>query len=171
MHLNAVLQIGSDNNVGDTVAHLERRGSARKTLTLKTCSGSLTGEEMPVAIKDISPQGFLIEAESDALSQGEIIDINLPERGIVTARVVWASNRYFGCQLNEAISPGVIGAALLKADARVAHNASVPAVRSEGASRRASDGQFEPKPNFSVAFYLALLCWAVIGLGIYLVVS
>ena len=112
MHLNAVLQIGSGN---DLAVHHERSESAPRTLTLKTSPSSPIGEEMPVAVLDISLQGILIEAESYALSEGEVIDIELPECGNVTARVVWTSNRFFGCQLDEAISPGAIGAALLRA--------------------------------------------------------
>ena len=138
---------------------------------VNTTTPSPTGEEMSVAIRDISAQGFLIEAESDSLSEGEVIDIDLAENGIVTARVMWASNRYFGCQLNTAISPGAIGAALLRADARVPHNTPVPEVKALGSSRPAGDGKFKPELNFAVAFYLALLSWAVIGLGIYLAVS
>lgn len=169
MHLNAVLQVGSGNVACENV--VERRGSARKTLSLKTLASSPIGEEMLVAIRDISPQGFLVEADSDALAKGDIIDINLPDHGIVSAQVVWASKRYFGCQLNTSISPGVIGAALLKADAYAAHDATAPATRSEGLSRQASDGQIKPERNFAVALSLTLLFWAVVGLGFYLVVN
>ena len=168
MHFNAVLQIGTGD---DLAAHLEPSESAPRTLTLKTSPGSPIGEEMPVAVLDISLQGILIEAESNALSEGELIDIELPECGNVTARVVWTSNRFFGCQLDETISPGAIGAALLNVDARAAHNILAPEVSSLDFSRRAHDGKFKPALNFAIAFYLALLSWAIIGLVIYLVAS
>lgn len=170
MHLNAVLHVGSGDDAESTAEFFERRKSIRKSVTLKTPSNSPVGEEMSVAIKDISPQGFLIEAESDALWVGEVIDIDLPGSGIVTGRVVWASNRYFGCQLNTPISPGAIGATLLREDIRLPYNSPAPEVRGLDLSRQSQDGKFKPELNFSVAFYLALLSWAVIALAIYLVV-
>ena len=166
MHFNAVLQIGPGD---DPAAHHTRSDTAPRTLTLKTSPGSPIGKELPVAVLDISLQGFLIEAESNALSEGEVIDIDLPERGTVTARVMWTSNRFFGCQLDETISPGAIGAALLNVDARAAHNILAPEVPNLDFSRRAHDGKFKPALNFAIAFYLALLSWAIIGLVIYFV--
>jgi hypothetical protein len=173
MHLNAVLQVGTGETASfwpNVAEQPDRRESGRRTLTLKTATSSSSDKELPVTILDISPNGFLIEAESEALSEGEQINITLPEQGHVVATVVWASNRHFGCQLTEAISPGAIAAALLRADARVFQDTAMPAAEGARLSRRAA-ARLEPELNFSVAFCSAILLWAIIGVALYFAVG
>jgi hypothetical protein len=174
MDLNAVLQVGMGESASfwpDVAEQPDRRESGRRTLTLKTVTNSPSDKELPVTIRDISPQGFLIEAESEALSEGDQINISLPDIGLVIARVVWASERHFGCHLDKAISPGAIAAALLRADARVFQDDAQLATAGPRMSHRSAHGRFEPELNFSVAFYLAILLWAIIGLALYFALS
>ncbi len=171
MRLNAVLQIRAGQSPSDAAAHLDQRIAGRRCLTLKTVAGSLSGEDLRVTIHDISPQGFLIESESEALSEGEVININLPEIGVATARVMWTSSRHYGCKLDEAIPPGAIGAALLRADARVVRDETSPQTKMMHDYRCAPAEGFKPELNFSVAFYLSLALWVVIGLVIYTVIG
>jgi len=171
MRLNAVLQVGTGQNPSEAAAHLDPRKAGRRSLTLKTVASSPCGEELRVTIQDISPQGFLIESENEALSEGEVITMNLPEIGIATARVMWTSSRHYGCKLDKAIPPGAIGAALLRADARVMRDDTNFQTRVVHDDRCAPAEGFKPELNFSVAFYLSLALWAVIGLVIYTVVG
>ena len=171
MRLNAVLQVGTGQNPSEAAAHFDLRKAGRRCLTLKTVASSPSNEDLRVTIHDISPHGFLIESESEALAEGEVISIDLPELGVTTARVMWTSSRHYGCKLDKAIPPGAIGAALLRADARVVPDDSSPETRTMRDIRYAPVEGFKPALNYSVAFYLSLALWAVIGLVIYTVIG
>ena len=174
MHLNAVLQVGPSEPAGfwpSSSEHPDRRGASRRSLTLSAVASSPSSGDLSVTIRDISPTGFLIEAESNAISEGEMINIELPDKGIVFARVAWASDRFFGCSLDEAISPGAISAALLRADAPALQAQLAIAVGSMLPAHRTGPIQLGPELNFSVAFRLSVLFWAVIGSGVYLAVG
>ena len=174
MHLNAVLQVGASEPASfwpSASEQPDRRGASRRSLTLSAVTSSPSSGELSVTIRDISPTGLLIEAESTALSEGEMINIQLPDKGMVIARVAWASDKFFGCSLDEAISPGAISAALLRADARTDQAQPVIATGTMLPARGAGAMQFGPELNFSVAFQLTVLFWIVIGSGVYLAVS
>ncbi len=173
MHLNAVLDVGSTTSPSFWPGgrdHLERRVGNRRSLTLSTVTNSLAGAQFPFIIKDISSSGFLMEGDSTTLAEGEEIHFDLPEVGSVTARVAWASGRYCGCRLDQSISPGVISAALLKADAR--SRLSPPLLENvTHFPRRVAANRLEPELNFSIAFQLLLFFWAVVGTGVYLAIT
>lgn len=174
MHLNAVLQAEAGETASfwpNVVEQSDRRRSARRSLTLFTGTRSLSTGDLSVRIRDISSTGFLIEAESDALSEGEVVDIESPSGGMVIARVVWASDRYFGCKLDEPISTGAISAALLKGDARPIEDGLTTKGSSEAPAYSRGAVRFEPELNFSVAFQLTILFYAVIGSAAYLALS
>ncbi|QGN56122.1 PilZ domain-containing protein [Novosphingobium sp. Gsoil 351] len=170
MHFNAVLQVGASEGLSGA-ERPARRAASRRSLTLSAISRSQSQGELPVIVRDISPMGFLIEAETEALSQGEVIGIELPGAGTVIARVVWANHRYFGCSLDEEISPGTISAALLKADARGHQGEPTAATREMVFAPRAGAIRLGPELNFSVAFRLTVLFWTLIGSVIYFVLN
>src|SRR5690606_30055002 len=91
---------------------LERRGSKRRPLTLTAPTSSRATGELPVRIFDISAGGLLLEAKAAELSVDDQIEVELPECGLVTARVAWKSGPFVGCQFNQPVAPAAISAAL-----------------------------------------------------------
>lgn len=167
MRLTAVLRsTGEDNKSlsGERSGAFDRRRAVRRPLRLSATTSAPLPGDTPVLILDISPGGLLIEADSSSLSVGDRIEIILPDKGPVQVRVAWGAGGFFGCEFSETISAGAISAALLKADPRVAPT--------NAACEKSSAGRagFLPELNFSAAFYLSLILWALIGTTIYLLV-
>jgi hypothetical protein len=169
MRLNAVLKrstTGEGSFTDEVTGKAERRQSDRRSLTLSATANPPSADEFPVVIRDISPRGLLIETQSTTLSPSDLITLDLPDKGMVTAQVAWASGVFFGCQLDQTISPAGLSAALLKADprGRPADRSSVPQTQAAPVADRGT----WPELHFSVPFYLSLLSWGIIGLAIYL---
>lgn len=101
-------------------AHLEvRSGSAearaapRRTLYLAT-EGAMPGQDAAeVLIRNISATGLLLDYQG-ALANGESIAIELPEAGLTTAEIVWASEGLYGCRFVTPLSPAALSAAQLR---------------------------------------------------------
>jgi hypothetical protein len=169
MRLSAVLKpsaTGDQSFADEATGKADRRRSDRRSLMLSATANPPSAGEFPVVVRDISPRGLLIEAKSTTLSPGDLITVDLPDKGMVTAQVVWASGVYFGCELDQAISPAAVSAALLKADPRDRPTVT-PSVTRTLAARLAPRG-ISAELNFSMPFYLALFLWGIIGLAIYL---
>jgi hypothetical protein len=171
MHRNVVLQVEAldeDRFTAPVAGLVDRRNPPRRVLTLAAVTSNPKGDELPVTIRDISQTGFLIETNGMALSKGELININLPNKGLVSARVVWANERLFGCEFDEEISSGAISAALLRAQPR---QVEAPALfeASEAPVPRRTAVSFEPELNFAVAAQLTIVFWAVVGSGAYFI--
>lgn len=86
-----------------------RRYSQRRTLQLQA---SVAGDE-DVIIHDISHTGLLLET-STLLTERQALNVELPEVGIVEAKVVWRSSRFIGCRFTHPIPQAAISAALLR---------------------------------------------------------
>lgn len=104
-------------------AHLEptphsddpRRG-VRHTLRLEALGATADGEQSRVTVHNISASGLLIETAA-LLDIGETIALDLPEAGERIATVSWASEAYYGCQLDRPLSAAELSAAQLRGDA------------------------------------------------------
>jgi hypothetical protein len=170
MHLRAVLRPSDGNTAGfsnEAAEGVDRRSLKRRSLTLAAQTSSPTAGELPVLILDISQGGLLLEAQTAELSVDDYIELELPACGLVRARVAWKSGPFFGCQFTQLVAPAAISAALLKADPQVMEEAAVAPDQPASPERLG----IEPELNFSVAFLLALVVWALIGLAAYLAVS
>lgn len=91
-------------------AHLEQaaagdsqRAAPRRTLRLEASGLAPDGEETNVTIHNISAAGLLIETALD-----------LPEAGIVTAAIIWRSERLYGCAFEQALGPAALAAVQLQ---------------------------------------------------------
>jgi len=103
------------------VAPGEDRRHARLHLRLPTSGVLPSGETANVLIHNASVSGMLLETGL-ALLQGDSLTINLPEAGPATARVVWANDRFYGCEFDTPVSPAVLAAAQLRSDAALPEN-------------------------------------------------
>ena len=170
MQLAAVLRAtGADKNSlsEERTGAIDRRGTGRRSLRLSASTSTLVTGDISVLIRDISPGGLLIEAEVGSLSVDDSITVSLPDDRILQGRVAWASGRFFGCEFRSRISEATVSAALLRADPQVPENAPAASAIQEMLTGRA---RFVPELNFSVAFYVSLGLWALIGATIYLLV-
>lgn len=91
----------------------ERRAARRRKLRLHTEGVSASSSQTEVIIHDLSEDGLLVESPI-ALSEGELLEVVIPEAGTVQAEVAWSSERFFGCRFNRPISTGAVSAALLR---------------------------------------------------------
>lgn len=91
----------------------ERRASRRRKLRLHAEGVSASTSQTEVIIHDLSEDGLLVESPI-ALSEGELLEVVIPEAGTVQAEVAWSSERFFGCRFNHPISTAAVSAALLR---------------------------------------------------------
>lgn len=110
----------------ETRTQRNSRYAHRRSLRLAV---GLVGSNAGVLIHDLSLTGLLIET-SEQLLPGELLLVEMPERGSIPATVVWSSGRFFGCQFQDSIPPASFSAALLRNPAAVA---GLPRERDESA--------------------------------------
>lgn len=101
-------------------AHLEQaaagigqRAATRRALRLEASGLAPDGVEANVTIHNISAAGLLIETALD-LAAGEQLALDLPEAGVVTAAVVWRSERLYGCAFEQTLGPAALAAVQLQ---------------------------------------------------------
>lgn len=87
--------------------------ASRRKLRLEVRGAHAAASDLPVMVHNISESGLLIECDSP-LAIDDRIDIDLPHAGTVSATLVWASGRMFGCQFDTAISSAALSAAQLQ---------------------------------------------------------
>ena len=91
----------------------DRRDNARRKLSLLARGMHHDGTGIDVQIHNISGTGLLLESDVK-LAAGDRIEIELPHAGDITAVVIWASGRLFGCQFEGPVSPATLSAVELK---------------------------------------------------------
>lgn len=87
----------------------------RRMLRLEAQGLTEGGEPAPVLVHNISADGLLLESEV-SLASGERIDIDLPHAGTTSARVIWTSGSFFGCQFDAPISIAAMSATQLRSE-------------------------------------------------------
>lgn len=91
----------------------DRRFDTRRKLSLLARGAQHGGAGIDVQIHNISGTGLLFESDIK-LAAGDRIEIELPHAGDITAKVIWASGRLFGCQFEGPVSPATLSAVELK---------------------------------------------------------
>ncbi|AOL93054.1 helix-turn-helix domain-containing protein [Porphyrobacter sp. LM 6] len=94
-----------------------QRGTPRQALRLETSGLGPDGGAANVVIHNISAAGLLIETALE-LREGDRLALDLPEAGLVTAMIVWRSERLYGCAFEQALGPAALAAAQLQSSAR-----------------------------------------------------
>lgn len=92
-----------------------QRGMARHQMRLRVRSAPPAGEAAEVLIHNLSATGLLLESASP-LAVGDEIFVELPEAAASTAKVVWASGRFFGCAFDRPLAPAIVSAAQLRSE-------------------------------------------------------
>ncbi|NTZ41504.1 PilZ domain-containing protein [Altererythrobacter sp. SALINAS58] len=162
MRITAVLgpSPDSDHTFSDLGVVSERRSSERRLLTLSAVASASSAEDLRVVVRDISPEGFLLEVVQPGLALEDGLEVELPELGLVAARVIWTSGCLFGCKFNNVITESAISAALLKAEPISSGRSS-----SDGALQQREEirSRLTPQLNLSAALSLTILLWIMIG--------
>ncbi len=91
----------------------DRRYDERRKLSLVARGSHHDGSGIDVLIHNISGTGLLFESDIK-LAKDDRIEIELPHAGDITAVVIWASGRHFGCQFEGPVSPATLSAVELK---------------------------------------------------------
>lgn len=91
----------------------ERRVRNRHLLRLDVAI-SVGEQGTDASVHDLSTTGLRIETD-EKLDVGELLVIELIERNVVEAEVIWSSDRSYGCRFTAPVSQGVIGAIVLQA--------------------------------------------------------
>ncbi len=91
----------------------DQRQDARRKLSLLAKGVQHDGTGIEVQIHNISGTGLLFESDIK-LAACDRIEIELPHAGDITAVVIWASGRLFGCQFEGPVSPATLSAVELK---------------------------------------------------------
>lgn len=99
----------------------ERRSSHRRKLRLQAEGGGVSSTQTQVVIQDLSEEGLLIESPIP-LASGDVLDVHVPEAGVVQAEVAWTSGRFYGCRFRKKISTAAVSAALLCSPGRANPN-------------------------------------------------
>jgi hypothetical protein len=94
-------------------ATLDRRRTERRKLRLEL-GASTARDAVRVIILDLSETGMQIITSAD-LVIGESVFVQLPEAGLIEARVIWNCAPNFGCEFPTSIPRGAVSAALLTA--------------------------------------------------------
>lgn len=85
----------------------------RRTLLLEALGATADGDSTSVTVQNISQTGLLLHSEAE-LAVGDTIELDLPEAGVVEARVVWTSGPLAGCQFFTPLTHAVLSAAQLR---------------------------------------------------------
>jgi transcriptional regulator with XRE-family HTH domain len=91
----------------------DNRQDARKKLSLLARGVQHDGTGIKVQIHNISGTGLLFESDVKLVACDRI-EIELPHAGDITAVVIWASGRLFGCQFEGPVSSATLSAVELK---------------------------------------------------------
>jgi hypothetical protein len=147
---------------GNPDAPFEQRSDARRCLSLQV-TGNLDealddSRDFNATVRDLSRVGFLMDSTT-AMTVGEMIYVELPRLGRVSARVAWTEGRLAGCRFVSPISLGAVSAALLRAvpDA-VALVADGPSVRTDPVAEE----ELSSRQKLAVLLSLSLLSWVVV---------
>lgn len=116
----------------------DRRQGGRRKLSLLAKGARHDGKGIDVQIHNISGTGLLFESDIK-LAAGDRIEIELPHAGDITAVVIWASGRHFGCQFEGPVSRATLSAVELKSATEAL---AAPEATEEPAAGPAADEAF-----------------------------
>lgn len=144
-----------------------RRYAPRRALRLQS---AVSDSGMEVVIHDLSPTGVLLET-SQALSSGETLFVDLPDRGPTAASVVWSSGNFHGCAFEQSIPSATISAALLRSPAAIPDGAAdagfdINALRTLASAieaEEAVDDRYSLRTRGLVFGGLLVASWGAIG--------
>lgn len=142
----------------------DRRASrGRRALRLEIELRDADGRTVNVRVRNIAENGLLLETDSPILSVGDVIEVELPDKGLVSAEVKWAAPPFFGCQLDSLLTAAQLAAALLKADPMPYRLTQEGEAIAQGTVQQVRS---DPVPDFSKPFMITALFWVAVAIGL-----
>jgi PilZ domain len=147
-----------------------RRHWPRKRLRLSVAA-DVAGEGGNVLVHDISVSGLLIEAPT-GLAIGEFITVELLHDHTATAKVIWSSGNFHGCEFTRQISPGTVSASLLQSPGERCSPAATPAYPSRMPSTEPEGeddshrGSLPTGARIQIVIAITSVLWLLIGLAL-----
>lgn len=125
-----------------------------------------------VIVHDISDTGLLIESECH-LKAGEMIEVNLPQAGLMEAEIMWEGGDIYGCRFTQELTPAAISAARLGGrfslpnQGEKLESAMFAAPGSQSQITLALAGELSLGARLWIIIGLALALWMMIGVVTY----
>jgi hypothetical protein len=142
---------------------IDNRKRQRHKLFLEVEGGEHDTASDAVLVHDILDTGLLIETTSE-LGVGEIIEVNLPNVGVMEAEIMWAGGQIYGCKFKRERTQAAISAELLGARFTLTNSVAVDAVTDT--VRGGITGHDAPTEGLSYARKLWVNVGLVLSLGI-----
>jgi hypothetical protein len=142
---------------------IDNRERQRHKLFLEVEGGEHDTASDAVLVHDILDTGLLIETTSE-LGVGEIIEVNLPNVGVMEAEIMWAGGQIYGCKFKRERTQAAISAELLGARFTLTNSVAVDAVTDT--VRGGITGHDAPTEGLSYARKLWVNVGLVLSLGI-----
>ncbi len=146
------------------------RYTPRHSLSL-VAQASSNGTDARVLIHNLSATGLLIESTLE-LALDEEIDVELPQSEIQHAKVVWQSDGFYGCQFTTSVSEAGISAARLRSMPLWQQQPASPlepVAVEDYAPQLRDPSRLSIRRKLGIIAGLAGASWAVIGLGVLLI--
>jgi hypothetical protein len=153
-------QVLAANIDGFASSSSEQRSQARRCLSLQVAGSVDENQNFNVTVRDLSRVGFLMDSTT-TMTTGEMIYVELPRVGRVSAQVAWTEGRLAGCRFMAPISAGAVSAALLRA-----FPDPTPLLAAGPSVELGSGDELSSQQKLLVLLGLSMLTWAlVLGVG------
>ena len=151
---------------------VDKRRRRRHQLLLEVEARGTESVPGTVIVHDISDTGILIETDA-RLKVGEMIEVNLPQAGLMVAEIVWIGGEIYGCRFTREISPAAVSAArlggrfTLSRANDVPQDAVVTRAPYDAGNSLALAGELSIGARLWLIIALAASLWLVIGAIVY----
>jgi hypothetical protein len=149
-----------------------RRHWPRKRLRLSVAA-DVAGQGGNVLVHDISVSGLLLEAQT-ALAIGEFFTVELLHDYTASAKVIWSSGNFHGCEFTRQVSPGTVSAALLQSPPEhqpiqppVGQVVAPSSALEAEAPNEADRGSLSTSARIQIVIATTLGLWLLIGLALF----
>lgn len=140
----------------------EQRSEHRRCLSLQVAGSVEENQNFNATVRDLSRVGFLMESTT-TMTTGEMIYVELPRVGRVSAQVAWTEGRLAGCRFLDPISSGALSAALLRS---LPEPMPTLAIGPAGQFAPGAENELSSQHKMLILLGLTFLAWAIVlGLG------
>lgn len=151
--MGQVLAAKIDTDVGS----LDQRAQTRRCLSLQVAGSVEAQQDFNATVRDLSRFGFLMHSTT-TMTTGEMIYVEFPRAGRVSAQVAWTEGHLAGCRFLQPISSGALSAALLRALPQPAAALAGPALQLEPGR----GDELSPRQKLLVLLGLSVLTWITV---------
>lgn len=150
---------------------LDNRRRRRHKLFLEVEARGPQSKSGTVIVHDISDTGLLIETKSK-LKAGELIEVKLPQAGLMEAEIMWIGGEIYGCKFTRQLTSAAVSAARLNSSitppkAENALEASIASAQNTAKDTMVMHDKLSLGARVWIIIGLALSLWILIGTTTY----